>query len=206
MVGTPGHDAVFNICDIVTSQDQPANMVELVLGSVCQLRRQSTRRCGRIPAVEFFDRSSLRIADFDRWQLEPEYFLTSLVGRRGLPPLSRPSSTTCCARQFTLRCSAHTFRECLQPANPAVRRKTSFVPVSYHFCGAHKCRVNNQSTCSTSPHDKPESESEGEIFIWANTTAPSPTSNTTWFLRSDNVANIENSIMARRPDHSAPLP
>ena len=25
-------------------------------------------------------------------------------------------------------------------------------------------------------------------------------------LRSDNVAKIENSIMARRPDHSAPLP
>ena len=94
MVGTHGHDAVLYLCDIVTSQDQPANMVELVLRSVCQLRRQSTSRCGRIPAVEFFDRSSLRIADFERWQLEPEYFLTSIVGHRGLQTLSRRSSIT----------------------------------------------------------------------------------------------------------------
>ena len=94
MVGTPGHDAVLDLCDIVTSQDQPSPMTELVLRSVCQLWRQSTSRCGRIPAVEFFERLTLRIVDFDRWQLEPEYFLTSIVGHRGLPTLSRPSSIT----------------------------------------------------------------------------------------------------------------
>lgn len=92
MVGTPGHDVFLDLCDAETLEDQPSQMAELVLRSVCQLWRQSTRRCGRILAVEFFDRSTFRIAEFDRWQLEREFLLTLIVRHRGLPPVSGPPS------------------------------------------------------------------------------------------------------------------
>ena len=41
MLGTPGHAAALDLCDTVTSQDQPANMVELVLRSVCRRLRNA---------------------------------------------------------------------------------------------------------------------------------------------------------------------
>jgi len=40
--------------------------------------------------VEFFGRSTVRIADFDRWHFDREYLLKSIVGHRDLPTLSRP--------------------------------------------------------------------------------------------------------------------
>jgi hypothetical protein len=119
MVGTAGDDALFDLCDTVTLEDQPAKLAELVLRSVCKLWRQSASRCGRILTLEFVTRSTIRIAEFDRWQLKREFILTSIVRHRGPPPLSTPSSLSsfrkCFAPNFTLRCSAHTFGECLRP-------------------------------------------------------------------------------------------
>ena len=92
MAGTPGHDAVFDFCDPVTLEDQPTPVAELVLRSVCKLWRQTAIRCGRIFTLEFVTRASIRIAEFDRWQLKREFILTSNVRHRGSQPVFKPSS------------------------------------------------------------------------------------------------------------------
>lgn len=85
-------DAVIDFCDTVTLEDQPAKLAELVLRSVCPLWRKSTSRCGRVLTLEFVTRSSIRIAEFDHWQLTREFILTSIVRLRGLPSVPSPSS------------------------------------------------------------------------------------------------------------------
>ena len=92
MVGTAGDDAVFNLRDADTLEDQSSPMAELVLRSVCKLWRQSASRCGRILTLEFVTRSTIRIAEFDRWQLKREFILTSIVRHRGLPSISKGRS------------------------------------------------------------------------------------------------------------------